>query len=871
LKNSVLKSSLNPSGNSDISKSIARLLSRWRVEPSIADSIQVWHDIAYRDSSLSPLPDDLHPQLVEALSRQGIFSLYSHQASCLDLARHGQNLIVVTGTASGKTIAYNLPVLDSLLKDPMGRALYLFPTKALAQDQIAVLRELLMGINQHELPQPSIYDGDTPSHARQSIRSNARILLTNPDMLHIGILPHHTRWTEFFSRLRFVVIDEAHVYRGVFGSHVANLFRRLKRICQFYGCQPQFILTSATISNPQELASSLVETEVALVDRDGSGRGQKTFLMYNPPVIDQELGLRRSAMQESVRLAQDLIAYRIQTIIFGRSRRTVEMILSYLRQNMGESSNSSKDLHPKSKKSIGNTSMEAIRGYRSGYLPEKRREIERGLRQGQVRAVVATNALELGIDIGGMGAALLVGYPGTIAATWQQAGRAGRGSDRSLAVLVATADPLDQFLAAHPEYFFDRSPEQALINPDNPLILLDHLRCAAFELPFQEGETFGRIDTALLAEYLAVLEDQGMIHRSGQKFFWMSDQYPAQAISLRSASANPVRLQVLQDERPIMIGQVDWESAHWMVHPDAIYLHEAESYLVKELDLEKHHAILERIDTDYYTLPRSETTVELIELNEYQDVRGGSKSQGELLVTSQVTGYKKMHWLTREPIDIQPLEMPAVELLTTGYWLALSEKTVDQLKESGLWNNQPNEYGPNWDIQRERARKRDGYRCQVCGAPEQGRAHHVHHKTPFRMFTSYIHANVLENLVTLCPECHRRVEAAVRVRSGLAGLAHVLGNLAPFFLMCDSSDLGVHSDPQSPLADGLPAVILFDQIPAGLGFSQRLFEIHAELIQRAFELVAACPCSDGCPSCVGPGGELGAGGKEETLAILSSL
>ncbi len=466
---------------------------------------------------------------------------------------------------------------------------------------------------------------------------------------------------------------------------------------------------------------------------------------------------------------------------------------------------------------------------------------------------------------------MLVGYPGTIASTWQQAGRAGRSSEHSVAVLVASADPLDQFLAAHPEYFFGRSPEQALIDPDNPLILLDHLRCAAFELPFSTNETYGRLKLQDLQDYLTFLTDQGSLHKSGSKYFWMADQYPAQTISLRSTDSRPILLQVEQNASTITIGQIDRTSALWLTHPNAIYLHEAETYLVENLDLDKNRAQLRRIDLDYYTLPRRETTVQLIELNQKEEIRGGIKSQGEVLVTSKVTGYKKIRWQTQELLGVETLELPSHDLLTTGYWLSLSDQTVTQLKDEGLWRNEPNDYGPNWEAQRDRTRRRDFFRCQVCGTPEGDRAHHVHHKTPFRLFTTFAQANVLENLITLCPDCHRKVENVVRVRSGLAGLAFVLGNIAPFFLMCDASDLGVHSDPQLGLAEGRPAVVLYDQIPAGLGFSQRLFTMHSELIQRAFELVVACPCADGCPSCVGPGGELGAGGKQETLALLSSL
>ena len=676
---------------------------------------------------------------------------------------------------------------------------------------------------------------------------------------------------QFWRGLRYVVIDEVHTYRGVFGSHIANVLRRLKRVALFYGARPQFILTSATIANPAEFASQLIEEPVHLIDQDGSWRGPRHFLIYNPPIVDRDLGLRRSAMQESARLAEDLLASQVQTILFARSRRSVEILLTYLRQRSPLS---------RGKQPETGEVEEMIRGYRSGYLPQERRAIERGLRQGKVRAVVATTALELGIDIGGMGAAILVGYPGTIAATLQQAGRAGRGEQAALAVLVATPDPLDQFLAAHPEYIFERSPEHVLINPDNLLILLGHLRCAAFELPFKQGDAFGKLEAGKLAEFLEFLEEQGTLHRSGAQYFWIADQYPAQAVSLRSTSANPILLRTGASPDPeaptarsesSMIGQVDPASALWMTHPQAIYLHEGQTYLVETLDLEHHVAWLHPIDSEYYTQPLRETKVDLVEEQAIEETNAASKAYGEIQVTTQVMGYRKVRWYTQENLGQDTLDLPATDLLTTGYWLALSEATVDRLREQGLWSNDPNDYGPNWAVQRERARARDGYCCQVCGAPEQGRSHDVHHKTPFRAFSSYLQANVLENLATLCPGCHRRVETAVRVRSGLAGLSQVLYYLAPFFLMCDTNDLGVHSDPQSPISGGKPTVVIYEQIPAGIGFSQRLFELHDELIRRAAELVAACPCSDGCPSCVGPAGENGLGCKRETLAILEAL
>ncbi len=521
-----------------------------------------------------------------------------------------------------------------------------------------------------------------------------------------------------------------------------------------------------------------------------------------------------------------------------------------------------------------------VRGYRSGYLPSQRREIERGLRDGSVRAVVATNALELGIDIGGMSAAVLVGYPGTIAATRQQSGRAGRGDDVSLALLIASADPLDQFLARHPDFVFARSPEFALINPDNLLILLQHLKCAAFELPFRAGENFGRVPGSRVSEFLDFLIENRVLHQSGEKYFWMADQYPSNAISLRSASSETIALQVdnpFPDPTPsktgegIIIGQVDRASALWMVHPQAIYLHEAQAFVVEQLDLEHGIAHLRATDVDFYTEPQKETQVQLLDKIAQVETRGALKAHGEIAVTTQVVGYRKVKWFTHENLGAGEVSLPPTELHTTGYWLAVNDATVDKLRDEGLWSNAPNDYGSDWDALRERVRARDRYRCTGCGAPEQGRAHDVHHRIPFRAFASRAEANRLENLTTLCHNCHRRAELAVRIRSGLAGVSHALAHLAPLFLMCDSRDIGVHSDPQSSLADGKPTVVIYDLVPAGIGFSERLFELHDELMARAFDLVLQCECEDGCPSCVGPGGEQGYGGKKEARALLEAV
>jgi DEAD/DEAH box helicase domain-containing protein len=850
---------------------IQPLLDFWKRDEQTAPNISAWRTTPPRAAQLCPFPTDLLIPLREVLSTRGISSLYSHQLSAWTNVRAGKNIILATSTASGKTLAYNLPVLAELIENPEARALYLFPTKALAQDQLSALNVERSTFN----VQAAIYDGDTPQSHRPSIRKNARIVLSNPDMLHTGILPHHANWADFFSNLKFIVIDEAHTYRGVFGSHVANVIRRLKRVADFYGTKPQFILASATIGNPKELAEALIEEEVELIDNDGSSRGERHFIIYNPPVTDPALGLRKSSLLEGVRLATDLFKHDIQSIVFARTRRTVEIILTYLQENREqkiENSRSSRDYSP-----ISNL-QSLIRGYRSGYLPHQRREIEQGLRDGSVKTVIATTALELGIDIGGLGAAVIVGYPGTIASARQQSGRAGRGDSPAASILVASPSPLDQFLAHHPDYFFGSSPEQALVNPNHLLILLEHLRCAMFELPFKKGEGFGGISDELLEEYLQFMVAGQDAHFSDEKYYWMKDQYPAANISLRSASPQSVALQSTADDgRPTTIGTVDGESAAWMVHPGAIYMHEGQQYFVQEYNIENHVAQLVPVGLDYYTEARQNSEIEVLNqiessaLSDSRSAKIGEKAYGEIQVTTQVVGFRKLRWFTLENLGEEPLDMPPSELQTTGYWISLSEEVLSRLRDAGSWSNDPNNYGPDWGKIRDRARERDKYQCQVCGAIETTRQHDVHHKTPFRSFASAAEANRLENLTTLCSSCHRKVEQNVRIRSGLAGLGFALGNLAPLFLMCDPRDLGAHTDPAWKPANGQPSVVLYDLVPAGIGFSQRLFEIHDDLILRALELVSECGCEDGCPSCVGPGGENGVGGKAEALAILKEL
>jgi DEAD/DEAH box helicase domain-containing protein len=819
-------------------------------------NIASWKTLPAREASFVPMPEHLHPRLCRSLERNGYKALYSHQAEAWEVVQRGGHPMLITETASGKTLAYNLPVLHGLLEEPEACALYMFPTKALTKDQENEL-SLLLGAFPREpgFPPPHVatYDGDTPRHRRSAIRKNARLLLTNPDMLHVGILPYHTAWQRFFANLRYIVLDESHVYRGVFGSHVANVLRRLKRIVQLYGGSPQFVLTSATIGNPGELGEKLIEEEVSVVAGSGSRRGTKHIVLYNPPVIDAELGLRRSAVQEGVTLTKQLLQAGVQSIVFGRSRRTVELMLTYLRQQSSD------------------VIAQKIRGYRSGYLPKQRRAIEEGLREGEIQAVVTTNALELGIDIGSMDAAVLTGYPGSIAGTWQQAGRAGRQHRESLALLIASASPMDQFMMQHPDYFFESNPEQALIDPDNLLLLLQHLRCAAFELPFSEGEGFGRVHELILREILGYLHEKGELHFAKGEYYWNDKDAPSSQVSLRTASPNRISLQTETNGRLQTIGEIDALSAHWMVHPEAIYLHEAQTFQVTELDLKAEVAQLRPVAVDYYTQAQQSSTVEWLETHQEEEVNGGRKEYGELSITSQVTGYRKIRWHSHETLGTGLVDLPETTLETTGFLLLLHEETVQTLDEEGLWNNNTNDYGPGWRQICTEVRTRDGHRCAVCQIPEQGRAHDVHHKQPFKAFHSREEANRMDNLITLCRSCHVKVERVVMFKSGLGGLAYLIRHLAPFLLMCEQDDIGVHVDAQPSNLCREPALVLFDKIPAGMGLTERLYGLHETWLQHARELIEACPCQEGCPSCVGPGGERGRGSKESTRAIVRLL
>jgi DEAD/DEAH box helicase domain-containing protein len=825
---------------------LSLILNQWKKDPGIGPNFSAWITVPKRDPQWSPFPSNLDPRISSFLEAGGIDKLYQHQKFSWDKISTGCNIILSTGTASGKSLAYQLPVLNEIFKNKESTALLLFPTKALARDQLA-------WFDQFSEITAKPYDGDTPHNQRKLIRENAQIIISNPDMLHLGILPYHTSWAKFFSELKYVVLDEIHIYRGVFGSHVANLLRRLKRITNHYGSYPQYILSSATIGNPYELGHALLETDLSLIDEDTSARGEKHFLVYNPPIIDPKLGYRASLQGEMIRLAADLIEAGLQTIIFGRSRRSVEFMLSRLKERLTLPDNS-------------------LQSYRSGYLAEQRRKLESGLRSGEIKCITATTALELGVDIGGLDASLLAGYPGTIAGTWQQAGRSGRGERPSLSVLALSSTPLDQYIALHPDYLLLSNPERALINPDNLLIVLDHIKCAAYELPFGHNEPYGAYDISQTSEILSVLEQQNYLHKSENGHYWMSDAYPSADVSLRATSHQQIALRKTDDAGQVsLLGEVDYESAFWMVHPGAIYLHQGEFYYVEELDLDSLKASLIPTTGEYYTEAVKLVDFELLEPHGEDNIPGGIKHFGEIQVTSQVDAYKRINWERYELLGVEPLDLPPIQLNSMGFWLSLSEDTELQLRNIRAWNSSPNDYGPNWKTIRQSVLQRDKFTCISCSQHQPSSSLHVHHIEPLRSYSSFQEANQLSNLISLCPTCHRRAESVVRVKSGISGLGYLLHNLAPLILMCDPGDLSYHTDFAFPLSHGRPAILLYEHIPAGIGFSRYLYENISDLLEMAKNVVHACPCEDGCPGCVGPGGELGSGGKIETREILGIL
>jgi len=770
---------------------LGSLVARYQQE----EVLTALHKIPAREAKCRPLPAWVTSALAEAYRTKGIRELYSHQAATAELVRSGKNVVVVTPTASGKTLCYNLPVLNAVLENMDTRALYLFPTKALAQDQLAELQDLARALDDEF--GVFTYDGDTPSDARKAIRERGHIILTNPDMLHAGVLPHHTKWMRLFENLRYIVIDELHTYRGVFGSHLTNVLRRLRRIAYFYGSDPQFICSSATIANPGQLASQLIEKEVEVVEENGAPASEKLFVFYNPPMVNRNLGIRRSYINEATRVAKEILGRKMQTIVFANSRLHTEVILTYLQQAI-----SPKPGQP-----------ELIRGYRGGYLPGERREIEKGLRDGRILGVVATNALELGIDVGSLDACVMAGYAGSIASTWQRAGRAGRRTGSSFAVFVASSSPLDQFIVQHPDYFFQSSSEHAHIRPDNLEILVNHLKCAAFELPISPHEVFGKVDVPALCEQL---EEAGFLHKSGGDWHWIDEAYPADTVSLRAVTSdNFVIIDTTgEDKGKEVIGEVDFSSALTTVHPKAIYIHQGQQYHVDNLDFDKRKAYVRSVNVDYYTDAIRYTQVRVLEVASEDYIAGpAARVHGDVLVRSQVVGFKKIKFFTNENVGSGKLESPENEMHTTSFWLTLSH---------GLLANLP------------------------CSLSERQNG-----------IFGLLYA--LGSMATLLMMCDRR------------DLGTAVGERPPSAASeIDWEDFVSGSSSESKILFE-PNLYLYDAYPGGIGFSEPLYRAYGTLLHRTRELISGCGCENGCPSCVGPTADHSERTKEVVLEILGRL
>ncbi len=762
-------------------RGLPAVLSAWREDPAIRRQITYEGTSPERLACAFELPESLHPQVRDALARRGIHRLYSHQRTSLEHVQTGMSTVIATPTASGKSLCYNLPVLDRLAREPDTRALYLFPTKALARDQENALRELMhdVGLSQGAIT----YDGDTPADARRAARERCGVLLTNPDMLHSGILPHHTNWARFFACLRFVVIDELHTYRGVFGSHLANVLRRLQRIARFHGANPVFVLASATIGNPREHAKRMVGHEVELVCESGAPAGPRHVIVYNPPVLNSELGVRASYLKTAVALTADLLRAEVPTLVFGQSRNGVEVMLKYLRDKLV-----SERIDP-----------EIIQAYRSGYLPETRRRIEQGLRSGAIRGVVATNALELGIDIGSLQAVVCAGYPGSIAALWQRFGRAGRRNEPSLALLVASSQPLDQYVAHESHAVMGAPVEHARVDPDNVEILIQHLKCASFELPFEEGEPFGEVPASSVHDALEYLAQHRIVHAapgpSGKQFYhWATDSYPATHVSLRSVGWDNFVIIDLDGNKTI--AEMDWRATHTMLHVQAIYQHEGEQYQVERLDFENHKAFVRKVAPDYYTTAMTYTHISVVHEDDGVILRltpegmGVATGIGEVSVVEKVVGYKKIKFHTHENVGYGDVRLPEMQMHTSAFWVTFGESMIH------------NVCLPDGEL-----------------APR---------------------AVVLDAIRGLMNAMH--LVASVGLMCDPRDLGHALGD-------CGDGDLPSRGDAMGPGFD--PTIFLYDHVPGGVGLAPRLFEDREALLRRTRALLDGCPCERGCPTCIG--------------------
>ncbi len=749
----------------------AEVLEQWRTNGTWRNV--TWsHRIEPHEASVAEMPTGLAPGVERALRQRGIRELYSHQARAYELASKGKHVVVATPTASGKSLCYNLPILQELASDPTATALYLFPTKALSRDQEEALRGLM---READLSVGAItYDGDTPNDARRAARQRAGVLLTNPDMLHAGIMPHHTGWARLFANLKYIVVDELHTYRGVFGSHLANVMRRLLRIARFHGSSPTFVFASATIGNPREHAARICGEPVELIDESGAPTGPRQVVVYNPPVINAELGMRQSYIKTAVRLTQDLVRAGVPTLVFGNSRNGVEVMLKYLRDRLARDQ----------------VDPSAIHAYRGGYLPKTRRRIEGALREGEIRCVVATNALELGIDIGALDAVVCAGYPGTMAGLWQRFGRAGRRRDLSLAVLVSSSNPVDQFMARHPRQLISAPIEHARIDPDNIEILIQHLKCAAFELPFEPDDVFGDVPADALGEALDYLADNGVVHptstAAGSTYHWASDSYPANNVSLRSASWDNFVIVDLDGDRTI--AEMDWRSTHTMLHEQAIYQHEGGQYQVERLDFDNHKAFVRRVKPDYYTTAMTHSKVAVLEQDQGATVELGEVpldgGLGDVSVIEKVVGYKKIKFHTHENVGYGEVHLPEMQKHTTAFWLTFPEDFVQSQPEP--------------------------------------------------------RAIVVDALRGLSKAMH--VVGAVGLMIDPRDLGRTLGSR--------NEDEGPPGKGQGPGFD--PTIFLYDTVAGGIGLASRLFEEREELLRRARHLIESCECSEGCPGCIGP-------------------
>jgi DEAD/DEAH box helicase domain-containing protein len=771
-------------------------------DPDFAPYIMVNRLLAAQEGVFAPFPPDLSPQITGVLKRRGIEKLYTHQAAVWEKARSGKNVVVVTPTASGKTLCYNLPCLQALLTDESARCLYLFPTKALSQDQQSELNEFAGGDEGLNI-KVATYDGDTPESLRVSARDTGRIIISNPDMLHAGILPNHPKWIKFFSRLRFIVIDEAHAYRGVLGSHVANVIRRLRRVAAFYGARPQFILCSATIANPRELAEALIGLPVELVDNNGAPCGEKRIILYNPPLVDAVQGIRKSVLTESRRWMIALLKAGIKTILFAHSRIKTEVAASYVNEDLANI--------------FTDNSRIRVEAYRGGLLPNERREIERGLREGDIQGVVSTNALELGIDIGGLDASVVAGFPGSFNSFWQQSGRAGRRGGTSVSVFVATASPIDQFIMNDPDWFFGKSAEEGRIDPDNPYILTDHVKCACFELPFVDEEIgsgeFG--DNALSA--LEFLEEEGVVRHTGSavsgedgncnvpgvnrgRWHWADRSFPAEGISLRSATADNVVIIDVTNGKNDVIGEMDRPSAKEMIFNNAVYIHRGRQYMVEDLDIENRKCLVREADVNYFTDGLVKTDIKVLTEDEefvysnpavQNDDHSARGILSDVLVRSQVTKFKKLKFRTHENIGFGEIDLPEEEMQTRALALLFGPETAG------------------------------GKALAAMDEHEAGAA--------------------------------------------LSGMGTLIRNIAPVFLLCDPRDLGIAERVRDPHF-GVPALYVYDKYPGGTGLAESLVRRAEMLFAAIREALERCPCKSGCPSCVGPGGS-----KNAAKTLVNSL